>query len=210
MSTGLSIVLLAGWGALLMAMAIRAFEWLRVRGAGKSGGGVGLVRLLLAVASFLLVAWGAGLIASLLHYSTEKGVLIALVAAGAVLAYRGVRDARRNIASTRRPPASELGRALLSQVALLPLYGFYGWYYAAAASPSSPAWWFYALMGSMWVLVTLLFVVWWTEGRHRLVRGAVIWGLLAWATLALPLLLPWERSRRLLVPAPPDCVSSAP
>jgi hypothetical protein len=133
--------------------------------------------------------------------------LIALYAAGAVAAYRGVRDTRRNIASTRRPPASELGRALAIQVALLPLYGFYGWYFAAA-SPSSPAWWFYALMGSIWVLVTSLFVVWWREGRHRLVRGAVIWGLLAWATLLLPLLLPWERSRRLLVPAPPACVSS--
>jgi hypothetical protein len=164
-STGFSIVLLAGWGSLPTAMTIRAFDWLPAL------------------------------------------FLIALYAAGAVAAYRGVRDTPRNIASTRRPPASELGRALLVQVALLPLYGFYGWYYAAD-SPSSPAWWFYALMGSMWVLVTALFVVWWREGRHRLVRGAVIWGLLAWATLLLPLLLPWERSRRLLVPAPPACVSS--
>jgi hypothetical protein len=207
-STGFSIVLLAGWGSLLMAMTIRAFEWLRVRAADKSGGGVGLVRLLLAVASFFLIGWGASLIASLLHDSREKGAS-ALVAAGAVLAYHGVRDTRRNIASIRRPPASELGGALVIQVALLPLYGFYG-FIGAAASPSSPTWVAFALMGFMWLLVTLLLVVWWREGRRGLKRGALIWGFLAWTTLLLLFLLPWEQSRRLLVPAPQGCVSGVP
>jgi hypothetical protein len=170
-STGFCIVLLAGWGSLLMAMTIRAFEWLRVRAADKSGGGLGLVRLLLAVASFLLIAWGASLIALLMHYSREKGFLIALFAAVAGLAYRGVRDTRRNI--------------------------------AASASPSSPAWIAFALMGSMWLFVTLLLVVWWREERLGLVRGALIWALVAWTTIFIAFLMPWERSRRLLVPAPP-------
>jgi hypothetical protein len=191
-----------------MATTIRAFEWLRVRAAGKGDGGVGLVRLSFGVALFLLISQGARLIASLLHYSQTNGVLLSPFAAGAVLGYRVVRDTRRNIASTRRPPVSGLGRALGIQVALLLLYGFYG-FVGAAASPSSSIWGPFALMGSMWLFVTFLVVVWWREGRHGLIRGAMIWALLAWTTILISFFLPWERSRRLLVPAQPERVSGA-
>jgi hypothetical protein len=208
-STGFSIVFLAGWGSLLMATTIRAFKWLRVRAADKGDGGVGLVRLLLGVSSFLLISQGARLIASLLHYSQTNGILLALFAAGAVLGYRVVRDTQRNIASSRRPSVGDLGRALRIQVALLLLYGFFG-LLGAWASPSSPIWGAFALMGFMWLSVTLLLAVWWREGRHGLIRRALIWALLAWTTILIPFFMPWERSRRLLVPAPPECASGEP
>jgi hypothetical protein len=201
MSIGLSIVVLAGWGSLLMAISVRAFAWVRVRAADKSGRGAGLVRLLVGIAAFVLIAEGARGIASLLHNSQPTSVVVALIAAGGVLAIRGARATRRNITSTARPPTDDLRRVLEIQVALLLLYGFYG-FVGAAASPSSPHWGAFALMGLMWLVVTLLLVVWWREGRHRLTRRAVIWALVAWTTVFIPFLTPWERSRRLLVPAP--------
>jgi len=74
---------------------------------------------------------------------------------------------------------------------------------AAEIAASSPTWGAFAVMGFMWFLVTLLLVVWWREERHGLIRGAVIWSLVAWTTIFIPFLMPWERSRRLLVPAQP-------
>jgi hypothetical protein len=58
------------------------------------------------------------------------------------------------------------------------------------------------LFGSMWLLVGLLLIIWWREGRVGLIRRAFTWGVVAWLTIFNLLLMPWERSRRLLVPAP--------
>jgi len=174
-TAGLSIVVLAGWGLLVMAMTFRAFAWLGMRAVGKRGGGMGLVRLLVGVSSFLLITQGARVIASLLHRSQSMAIFLSLLAAAAFLVYRGLRDTRRNMTLTRPLPVRDLGRALGVQVALLPLYGFYA-FVGAAASPSSPAWGAFALMGSVWLLVALLLIIWWGEGRVGLIRRAFIWG----------------------------------
>lgn len=201
MNSMLSVIVLAGWGSLLMAITIRVFEWLRAGIVGVRGVGAGSVRLLFGISSFLLITEGARLIAFLLPTSRVPGAIVALLAAVVVLAFRGARVTQRNIALISRPPSGDLRRILEVQIALLVLYAFCA-FLGAAASPSSPWWGAFAVMGFMWLLVTLLLVVWWREGRHGLIRGAVIWALVAWTTVFIPFLMPWVRSRRLLVPAP--------
>jgi hypothetical protein len=84
---------------------------------------------------------------------------------------------------------------------MLPLYGFYA-FVGAASSPSSSPWGFFVFMGVMWILVTSLLVFWAREGRAGVVARAIAWALLAWLSLFLLLLLPWRRTRKLLVPPP--------
>lgn len=92
---------------------------------------------------------------------------------------------------------------LAVQAAFLPLYGFWA-LLGAGSSPSSPAWISFVLMGGIWLLVAALLVYWWQQGRQGLIGRAVTWGALAWLNILLLLLLPWQRTRRLLVPPPPD------
>jgi len=56
--------------------------------------------------------------------------------------------------------------------------------------------------GLVWLLVPVALVRWWQQGRAGLVKRALAWDSLLWAGLFLVLLLPWKRSRRLLVPPP--------
>jgi hypothetical protein len=193
------VTLSAVWGLVVMAATVRAFDWLRARGGAKTNGGRGFVRLLLGVSSFLLITQGVRLVAAFSHLSQTNGILVALIAAGAFLAYRGLRDTRRNIASTTSPPVRGLGRALGVQVALLPVYGFWA-LVGSAVSPSSPAWVAVALLGAMWLFVSVLLVIWWREGRPGLTRRAVAWAAVAWLSVFIPFFMPWERSRRMLVP----------
>jgi hypothetical protein len=95
----------------------------------------------------------------------------------------------------------EWPRVLFVQVALLPLYLFYG-LVGAWASPSSSAAGSFVLMVFMWALVGLFLVQWAKEGRQAVIARAVAWACLAWLTVFLLLLLPLKATRTLLVPPP--------
>jgi hypothetical protein len=101
----------------------------------------------------------------------------------------------------------DLWRALGLLVLLLPVWGFWA-IIAALGSPSSGAgaFWF---VGAVWLLVGVLLVNWWNEGRAELVSRVMAWAIFWWlAVLLFPLLLT-EGFRRGFVPPPPTTAPQA-
>ena len=95
------------------------------------------------------------------------------------------------------------------QVLLLALYGAEA-LVGAASSPSSAPWGFFVVMGIMWLVATSLLVFWSRQGREGVVARAFAWGLLAWLTIFLLLLLLWWRTRKVLVPPSRESLESWP
>jgi hypothetical protein len=128
-------------------------------------------------------------------------VVVAIAFVGAVIAffvYRRERESSRRIPVVRatEPRRRDLWRALGLHCVLLPLYGFYG----LAGVASGTGWGGFAVLGALWLVVVLLLVIWWSEGREGLGSRVVIWALVVWLTVFLLLLLPWRRTRSWLVP----------
>lgn len=206
MTTVLTVIGLIGWGLLVTAIAVRAFGRLRIRAKGMADLRAGFLRLMLGVASFLVLAEGGRAIATVSHGDSGL-ILVPLFASAVHLAYLGLRNARRRAAGVERRTTRDLVRALGVQFALLPLYAFYA-LIGLATSTGAPAWVAFALLGSLWLLVAVLLLTWWWEGRRELVQRAFAWGGLIWLTVLVPVLFAWVGARRLLVPPPPNCLVS--
>jgi hypothetical protein len=60
--------------------------------------------------------------------------------------------------------------------------------------------WLYLAGGLIWVLGLVGVITWWLQRRQELVRRTVMLDSLLWLGPWLLLFLPWERTRRIVVP----------
>lgn len=60
--------------------------------------------------------------------------------------------------------------------------------------------WIVFVCGFVWLIVLVNLIRWWHQARKGLVSRVVAWDCLLWLGPALVLLLPWRRTRQLLVP----------
>jgi hypothetical protein len=60
--------------------------------------------------------------------------------------------------------------------------------------------WLYLAGGLVWVLSLVGVIIWWLQSRPELVRRTMTLDSLLWLGLWLLLFLPWNRTRRIIVP----------